>query len=103
MENVFRALSDSTRCAIVEELAARDGQSLFEICTTLITRRGISVSRQAVAKHIAVLSRAGVVDVRWSGRTRIHRLNRGPLHEAQQWLAAHTATATDTTEPEEYR
>ena len=45
--DVFRALADPTRRAILDELPDRDGQTLFELCTRLITNHGLASSRQA--------------------------------------------------------
>lgn len=84
---VFRALGDPTRLAIVDELRGRDGQALFELCTRLITKRGIAVSRQAISKHLALLSEAGVIEAVRDGRTTRHRLQSAALDTARAWLA----------------
>src|SRR5262245_50179888 len=55
MDEVFHAISDPTRRAILDELADRDGQSLFEICSRLTMKHGISSSRQAISQHLEVL------------------------------------------------
>ena len=72
LDAVFRALADPTRRAILDELAKRDGQPLFEICVRLVEGRGTNLTRQAVSKHLAVLEDADLVDVRWEGRTKLH-------------------------------
>jgi DNA-binding transcriptional ArsR family regulator len=79
VDAVFKALSDPTRRILVEELAERDGQTLFELCVRLISRHGLEVSRQAVAKHLDVLEQAGLVTIRREGRYRLHSLDRAPL------------------------
>ncbi|GAA4372439.1 metalloregulator ArsR/SmtB family transcription factor [Agromyces bauzanensis] len=90
VDDVFRALADRTRRILIDELAERDDQTLFELCTRLIMRHGLEVSRQAVAKHLDVLERAGLVETRRDGRFRRHTLNRAPLRAAwQEWLRAH--------------
>ncbi|WP_448006409.1 ArsR/SmtB family transcription factor [Agromyces bauzanensis] len=90
MDDVFRALGDPTRRILIDELAARDDQTLFELCARLISRHGLEVSRQAVAKHLDVLERAGLVEIHRDGRFRRHTLNREPLRAAWQgWLRAH--------------
>jgi len=87
VDAVFKALADPTRRILVEELAERDGQTLFELCVRLISRRGLEVSRQAVAKHLDVLERAGLVEVRREGRYRLHTLDRAPLRAAwDEWF-----------------
>lgn len=86
MDRSFRALADPVRRALIEELADRDEQTLFELCGRLMTTRGALLSRQAVSKHLAVLVDAGIVHVTARGRTRIHRLDRAALTEARAWL-----------------
>ena len=90
MDTFFNALGDPTRIALVEELARRDSQSLFELCTRLITGRGLSMSRQAIAKHLAVMRDAGLIEVSSVGRTTLHTLNREALRRATGWLSALT-------------
>ncbi len=86
MSDVFKALADATRRAILDELAERDGQSLFEICSRLAMRHGNSSSRQAVSQHLAVLEDAGLVHSHREGRTKIHHLNTRPLHSIiERW------------------
>lgn len=96
MDRIFNALGDPTRVVIVEELSERDGQSLFELCNRLTTTRGMSMSRQAVAKHIAVLREAGLVTVRVEGRTSVHRLDRSVVREAIDWLAIRSYESRDS-------
>jgi DNA-binding transcriptional ArsR family regulator len=87
MGDVYKALADETRRLILDELAARDGQTLFEICSLLIARHGVRSSRQAISQHLAVLEASGLVTVRRQGRTKIHHLDRGPLaHVTRRWL-----------------
>lgn len=84
--DVFRALDDETRRLILDELAARDGQNLFEICTGLTTRHGIGSTRQAISQHLAVLEDAGLVVTERRGRTKLHYFNRKPLEAiSQRW------------------
>ena len=90
MDSLFNALGDPTRVAIVEELARRDSQSLFELCTRLISGRGLSMSRQAIAKHLAVMRDAGLVSVTTVGRTTLHTLDRDALRRGAAWLSALT-------------
>ena len=84
--DVFRALADPTRRTILDELADRDGQTLFEICNRLITKHGIDSSRQAISQHLDVLEEAGLVRVRRQGRYKFHDLDTAPLGEiAERW------------------
>ena len=79
MGDVFRALADPTRRALLDELQERSGQTLFELCARLITRHGLSSSRQAVSQHLAVLEEAGLVRTRREGRYKFHDLDTSPL------------------------
>ena len=84
--DVFKALSDPTRRAILDELHARDGQTLFELCVRLINNHGSSSTRQAISQHLDVLEEAGLVRTRRQGRHKFHDLDTGPLREiAQRW------------------
>lgn len=84
--DVFRALDDETRRLILDELAARDGQTLFEICTVLMTRHGIGSTRQAISQHLTLLESAGLVATERVGRTKLHYFNREPLTAiTQRW------------------
>jgi DNA-binding transcriptional ArsR family regulator len=85
--NVFKALADPTRRAILDELAERDDQTLFELCSRLATKHDVGSSRQAVSQHIEVLAEAGLVRIRREGRYRLHTLDSRPLvHLADRWL-----------------
>ena len=87
MGDVFKALADPTRRTILDELAERDGQTLFELCSRLSGRHGLASSRQAISQHLAVLEEAGLVATRKEGRYKFHELRTGPLeHLAERWL-----------------
>jgi DNA-binding transcriptional ArsR family regulator len=77
--DVFKALADPTRRAVLDELQERNGQTLFELCARLISRHGLSSSRQAVSQHLDVLEEAGLVRVRREGRYKFHDLDTSPL------------------------
>jgi len=77
--DVFRALADPTRRALLDELQERSGQTLFELCTRLISKHGLSSSRQAVSQHLEVLEAAGLVRSRREGRHKFHDLDTAPL------------------------
>ncbi|WP_461023004.1 ArsR/SmtB family transcription factor [Thalassiella azotivora] len=79
MADVFKALADPTRRALLDELADRDDQTLFELCARLSGRHGISPSRQAVSQHLDVLAAAGLLHRRREGRYTLHSLDPTPL------------------------
>lgn len=84
--DVYMALADSTRRTILDELADRDGQSLFELCARLTMRHGIGSSRQAISQHLAVLEAAGLVTTERHGRTKLHHLCTQPLRSiVERW------------------
>jgi DNA-binding transcriptional ArsR family regulator len=79
--DVFRALDDETRRIVLDELLVRDGQTLFEICSTLTLRHGLSLTRQAISQHIGTLESAGLVVTDRRGRTKLHYVNFDPIAE----------------------
>jgi DNA-binding transcriptional ArsR family regulator len=84
--DVFKALADPTRRAILDELQERSGQTLFELIGRLISRHGLSSSRQAVSQHLDVLEAAGLVRTRREGRYKFHDLDTTPLRTiAERW------------------
>ena len=90
LDAVFHALADPTRRAILDELAKRDDQPLFEICVRLVEVHGRSLTRQAVSKHLAVLEEADVVGARWEGRTKLHSGKLwARLPRLIEWLSKH--------------
>jgi DNA-binding transcriptional ArsR family regulator len=85
--DVFKALADPTRRTILDELTDRDGQTLFEICSRLITNHGLGSSRQAISQHLDVLETAGLVETRREGRYKFHYINTRPLEPIiERWL-----------------
>jgi DNA-binding transcriptional ArsR family regulator len=85
--DVFKALADPTRRAILDELSARDDQTLFELCSRLAAKHGLASSRQAVSQHIDVLVDARLVETRREGRYKFHHLDPRPLERiADRWL-----------------
>jgi DNA-binding transcriptional ArsR family regulator len=79
VSDVFKALAEPTRRAILDELAERDGQTLFELCARLTTKHGIGSSRQAISQHLDVLEAARLIRTRRDGRYKFHHLDTTPL------------------------
>ena len=85
--DVFKALADPTRRRILDELAERDGQTLFEICTRLAMKHSLGSSRQAISQHLDILEAAGLIKTWRDGRFKLHRIDRKPLRSiAKRWL-----------------
>ena len=81
MDEVFKALADPSRRALLDSLNARNGQTLRELCA------GLEMARQSVSKHLAVLEEAGLVTTVRQGREKLHYLNAAPVHEiAHRWI-----------------
>lgn len=80
---VFTALADPTRRGILAELAARGPATATDLADRL------PISRQAIAKHLRLLTDAGLVRAEAGERRRIrYRLQTGPVAVAQSFLAA---------------
>lgn len=81
MDRVFKALADESRRRLLDLLHLENGRTLGELCEHL------SMSRQAVTKHLNVLEEANLVTVVWRGREKLHYLNPVPLHEIyERWI-----------------
>lgn len=84
--DLFKALGDTTRRIILDELTEHDGQTLFEICGRLTMKHGLASSRQAISQHLAVLEQAGLVHTRRQGRYKFHHLDTSPLRAiSERW------------------
>jgi DNA-binding transcriptional ArsR family regulator len=82
-EQVFVALADPSRRTILAELATGGPATATDLADRL------PISRQAIAKHLALLTEAGIVIGEPGERRRIrYRLHSGPIQLAQQFLAA---------------
>lgn len=91
--DVFKALADPTRRAILDELVDTDGQTLFEICGRLTMKHGLSSSRQAISQHLDVLEAAGLVSTRREGRYKFHHVDITPLHAiTARWITPRERT-----------
>ncbi|MFL6139388.1 MAG: ArsR/SmtB family transcription factor [Frankiaceae bacterium] len=91
MDEVFRALADPTRRALLDELFRADGQTLGAL------EARFPISRFGVMKHLKQLEEAGLVVTRRRGREKLHFLNPVPIrlvHDrwvskyAEPWAAA---------------
>jgi DNA-binding transcriptional ArsR family regulator len=79
---VFHALADASRRRLLDLLQARNGRTLVELY------RGLHVSRQAAAKHLAVLDGANLVTFLRLGREKLHFINPAPINAiAERWIS----------------
>jgi DNA-binding transcriptional ArsR family regulator len=87
---VFAALADPTRRHVVETLV-RDGSTSVPALSS-----ALPISRQAIAKHLAALGDAGLIEraPAGAGREVRYRLRDGALRPASAWLDE-TAAAWD--------
>ena len=81
IDDVFDALADPTRRLLLERLSA--GQTV----TASAMAGELPMSRQAVAKHLALLDRAGLVAAERIGREVRYSFRPRPLLEATRWMA----------------
>jgi DNA-binding transcriptional ArsR family regulator len=78
---VFRALADASRRRLLDRLHRENGQTLGELC------QGLDMTRQAVAKHLAILEQANLVATRRQGREKLHFINPVPINDiAERWI-----------------
>jgi DNA-binding transcriptional ArsR family regulator len=85
---VFDALADPTRRAVLRDVAEHGPVTATQVAARL------PVTRQAVAKHLAVLQRAGLVAVEEAGRERRFSASTAPMADAGRWLTT-TGAAWD--------
>jgi DNA-binding transcriptional ArsR family regulator len=82
MDEVFKALSDPTRRALLDRLFKEDGQSLSAL------EGRLPMSRFGVMKHLRVLEEANLVVTRRRGREKLHFLNPVPIRLVyERWVS----------------
>lgn len=79
---IFKAIAHAERRRILASLRERPGQSLFEICASSAVTNGRSLSRQTITQHLDALERAGLLDISWKGRAKVHSIRLEPLQRA---------------------
>jgi DNA-binding transcriptional ArsR family regulator len=101
MDEVFKALGDPTRRALLDRLFEKDGQTLSAL------ERRMPMTRFGVMKHLKVLEEANLVVTRRRGREKLHFLNPVPIRlvyerwvskYAEPWAAALTGLKTELEE-----
>jgi uncharacterized protein YndB with AHSA1/START domain/DNA-binding transcriptional ArsR family regulator len=85
MDAVFKALADSTRRGLLDELFRQDGQTLGAL------ERRLTMTRFGVMKHLRVLEEAGLVVSQRRGREKLHFLNPVPIRLIHdRWIDKYT-------------
>ena len=84
--DIYKALADETRRALLDELVGRNEQTLFELCSKLAVNHGLTPTRQAVSQHLGVLEQAGLVRTERRGRYKFHTIETTPLSQiSERW------------------
>jgi DNA-binding transcriptional ArsR family regulator len=83
--DVFQAIADPTRRAILDLLAAQS-----------LTLNGVAehfdISRPAISRHIKILAECGLVVIRQRGRERFCEVQLDKLNEVSTWVEQYRAT-----------
>ena len=78
--DIFSAISDPTRRAIIERLNRHGPQSIKEL------GKGLDISRQGLTKHLDKLVKSKIVSAEFVGKERIHSLQPKPMEKLANWL-----------------
>ena len=82
VDKVFKSLADASRRRLLDQLHAKNGQTLGELCEHM------KMTRQAVTKHLKLLEEANLIAIQWQGREKRHFLNPVPILEiADRWIS----------------
>lgn len=76
--DVFRAIADPTRRALLDRLHDSD-------CSVVDLARPFNMSRPAVSQHLRILKQAGLVRARRAGRHSLYRLDTRPIKSVHAW------------------
>jgi len=79
LDELFGAMSDGTRRAILARLAQSDAR-VTELASAF------PISLNSTSKHIRILERAGLVTRSVQGREHVLSLNAAPMQEAADWM-----------------
>ena len=77
---LFAALGDKTRLTLVARLCSGQPHSISQLT------EGSRLTRQAITKHLHVLSKAGIVRCTRAGRESLFEFNPQPIAEMHQYL-----------------
>jgi len=86
MDDIFRALSDPNRRALLDLLYERDGRTLTDL------EGHLPMTRFGVMKHLRVLEDAHLVVTRRAGREKLHYLNPAPIQQiSDRWISRYAS------------
>lgn len=88
MVTTFEVLAEPTRRRILDLLRERD-RPVGELVDHL------ALSQPGVSKHLRVLRKAGLVEVRYDAQRRFYGLRAEPLVEVDEWLEPYRRFWTD--------
>ncbi|MFD9950215.1 ArsR/SmtB family transcription factor [Nonomuraea sp. NPDC059023] len=89
VDAVFGALADPTRRTIMNVIASEGGASASALA------RHLPITRQGIAKHLAVLEEAGLITARRAGREVKYDARPELINEAMTWMAGIAAEWDD--------
>jgi len=81
LDDIFAALADPTRRAILERLAAKGELSVGEVAAPF------AISTPAITRHLQVLERAGLIERRIERQWRMLRVRPKALAPVETWLS----------------
>lgn len=83
--DVFKAIADPTRRALLDRLFRTNGLTLRDLCD------GVDMTRFGVMQHLRVLQTAGLITTRRVGREKRHYLNPVPIRLIHdRWVSKYT-------------
>jgi DNA-binding transcriptional ArsR family regulator len=82
LDEVFGALADPTRRAILDRLSRGDA-------TVTELKAPFAMSQPAISRHLKVLERAGLITRTRRATARLSHLEAEPLREATVWLSGY--------------
>ena len=88
IETTFSALSDPTRCAVIQALS--NGPAAVSQLA-----KPFDMALPSFTQHLGILEDAGLIASERQGRTRVCSLNLAALRMAEDWLAAHRQEAEE--------
>lgn len=83
LPNVFAALGDPTRFAIVERLLTQGALNAGDL------QRGTDISAPAISRHLKVLHNAGILDRQVRKQQRIYSVRPEAVQTISAWTISH--------------